>query len=92
MKFLEKIQNLPLKKKKIILWALMIIIGGTLFIWYIEDVQEKFGSLNIENLKEGLGLPRLQEELNNLPKLEIPGIEFSGTSSGSTSSESAETE
>jgi len=71
---LEKIQNLPLGKRKIILWVSLLVIAAALFFWYIADAKQKLKNLKLENLKQGLGLSKVLEELR---KIEFPG---SGTS------------
>jgi uncharacterized membrane protein YvbJ len=60
--FLSRLQNLPLKKRKIILWLIVSLIAlGLLFFWgrgfqnRIKDIQvEKFiEDLNFPDLKNG---------------------------------------
>jgi len=74
MKFLEKLQNLSERKRKIILWSAVIIIGISLFTFYFKNVQQRLKSLRGEEIKEQLKIPELQEELRGLPEIEMPEI------------------
>ena len=74
MRFLEKLQNLSERKRKIILWSIVIIIGISLFTFYIKNVQQRLKSLRDEEIKEQLKIIELQEKLKRLPKIEMPEI------------------
>ncbi len=74
MRFLEKLQNLSERKRKIILWSIVIIIGISLFTFYIKNVQQRLKSLRGEEIKEQLKIIELQEKLKRLPKIEMPEI------------------
>ena len=41
MNFLEKIQNLPEAKRRIILWLVVVLIGLVLIFWWGKGFQEK---------------------------------------------------
>ncbi len=69
-KFLEKIQKLPEDKRKIILWATVIIIGVGFFVWYFKNI--KLVPVDKEKLQSDLKLQDLKEDLKNLPKFELP--------------------
>ena len=69
-KFLEKIQKLPEDKRKMILWATVIIIGMVFFVWYFKNI--KLVPIDKEKLQSDLKLDDLKEDLNNLPKFELP--------------------
>lgn len=51
MNVLEKIQSLPERKRKIILWLIMVIVGGILVFFYIKNVQRKLESFREKELK-----------------------------------------
>jgi uncharacterized membrane protein YvbJ len=70
---LQEIQNLPEQKKKIILWSVIIIIGVILLSFWFNNLQKKIKSFEMEELKEDLEIPSLEEELKNLPELKING-------------------
>lgn len=72
MNFLEKIQNLPEQKRKVILWAVVVILGIGLLTFYIKNIQQKFKNIGKEELQKQLRLPELQEKLRQVPKFEIP--------------------
>jgi hypothetical protein len=72
--FLERIQNLPERKRKTIFWLIVIIIGISAFAWWAKNLETRIKSFKSEKIKEELQLPELEEELKNLPKFEIPEI------------------
>lgn len=74
MKILKKIQNLPEKKRKVIFWSIIVIVGIGFLALYVKDVQKRLKTFKIEKIKKELSLPDLQEELKTLPKIEIPEI------------------
>ena len=68
MRFFEKIQQLPEKKRKIILWSVIIILGAGLLFWWVNNLQKRVTGFPSEQLLESL----------NLPEIEMPEIpEFS---------------
>ncbi len=73
---LSKIQGLPEGKRKIIFWAVMIVLALILSGFYIKNAQKRIVNINTEKAKEELQLPYLEEELKKLPKIEIPEIEM----------------
>jgi len=56
-KSISKIQNLPVQKRKIILWSVVIIIGIALFIPITKNFREKLGGLKMEDVKKELNFP-----------------------------------
>ena len=78
--FIKKIQNLPENKRKIIRWAIVIIIALGLFFWWIQITKKSLSSFGKEGIKKWLGIPQLQERLNNIPKTEMPKFEIPGIS------------
>jgi len=69
---LKKIQNLPLIKRKIIFWLIIIIFGLILFIFWVMSVRQTVSGFQKEKFLEELKLPKFQEELEKLPK---PNVE-----------------
>lgn len=65
---LEKIQNLPESKRKMIFWMIVIIFCFGLLFWWIRTTQTRLKSFKIEKLKEELRLPQFEEELKRLEK------------------------
>ena len=55
MKFLEKIRNLPEKTRKIILWAIVIVLALIMLSWWASSIPEKFKNIKIN----------VQQETNN---------------------------
>jgi len=74
LNFLNKIQNLPERKRKTIFWLIVIIVGIFLLIWWVKNLQTHIKSFRSEKIQGGLQLPELEEELKNLPKFEVPEI------------------
>ena len=68
--FLKKIQNLPESKKKIILWSIVIIVGFFIFVLWIKNTQEKLKSFPKGESK----IPSLKQQLEGLPRIEMPEI------------------
>lgn len=69
MKFLAKLQSLPERTRKIILWTVVIIIGlGSLYL-LVRNFQQRLKNFEMEEFKEELNIPSLEKELKSLPKL-----------------------
>ena len=71
--YLKKIQNLPLIRRKIIFWSIIIIFGLILFAFYIINIQHKIKTFPTEKSLKELKLPEFKEELKKLPKSEAEG-------------------
>jgi len=74
MNFLAKIQNLPERNRRIILWSVVVISSLILLTFYVKNFQQRLKSFKTEELKEQLQFPPLPEELKELPKIEMPKI------------------
>ena len=68
MKFVRKIQSLPPKQRKIILWAVMAITISLLFLVYIQKIKKILKYNKIENIKEELQIEELEKDLQNKPQ------------------------
>lgn len=62
MKFFEKVRNLPESKRKLILWAVVIIIGLSLLTFWLKNLQQGIKSFKVQEFKEELNLPSLFNE------------------------------
>jgi hypothetical protein len=71
-KFLEKIQKLPENERKIILWAVVVVIGLSFFVWYFKSI--KLVPVDKEQLESDLKIDDLKDDLNQLPGIEIPNL------------------
>ncbi len=80
MNFLRRLQDLPGREKKIILWAVMIVVGILLLTFYIKYFRQNLKNFNTEGIKEELKILKLQERLKEIPKFEIPNLEMPKTS------------
>lgn len=80
MTFLEKLQNLPERKKKIILWISIVIVALFLFAWYFQSAQKVLqASRSNRVFEEELKIPGLQEKMGEmLEKVEPGRKEFEG--------------
>jgi polyferredoxin len=72
MNILKKLQSLPERTRKIILWITVIIISLGLLSWWVKNFQQKLKSFKTREFKKELKIPSLEKELKNLPKLEVP--------------------
>jgi len=70
--YLDYVRGLPEKKRKVIFWLAVIIIGISLFLGWVKSLEMKIKSFRTEKIKEELKIPRLEEELKGLQKLEMP--------------------
>ena len=68
MKILNKLQALPEKEKKIILWSIVIVMVVILFIFYIQNIKKKLESIRGEDIGQELQIPELKEQLKDLWK------------------------
>ncbi len=69
MKTLDKIRNLPLATRKIILWTTVIILGFILLFFWIRSFQGRLENFRTERQEF--------EETTDFPRLEIPRLEIS---------------
>lgn len=69
MNFLDKLQSLPAKKRKLILWIIIAILAVFLFLIYIQNIQKRIKYNNGKQLKEELQIDKLEERLKDLPEL-----------------------
>lgn len=74
MNFLERVRNLPEKDKKIIFWSILIPVAILLFFFYGKYIQAKLKMIKTEKIEEEFQIPKLKEQLEKIPKIEIPKI------------------
>jgi len=70
--YLKRIQNLPLLKKKVIFWIIIIILGLILLFLWIINIRQTIKAYPKEKFLEQIKPPKIGEELEKLPKFEIP--------------------
>jgi type II secretory pathway component PulM len=73
--FIKKIQDLPEKKRKILLWTIIAVLGITLFIFYVKNISQRIKSFQGRNIIEELKIPSLKQEIENIPTPEMPTTE-----------------
>lgn len=69
---LQKLQDQPEYIRKIILWAVVVVVGFLLLIWWSKNFQQRIKIFKGEGFQKELKLPSFNKELKELPKLEIP--------------------
>ena len=52
MDILTKLQNLPIKTKKIILWIIVGVLALFLFGWWVKNVKEKMSDIQKQEVME----------------------------------------
>lgn len=73
MSFLAKVQQLPEKKRKIILWSAVIILAIALLFWWAKNLQQRVGSFQGEKFIEELELPEI--EMPQMPEIDGQELE-----------------
>jgi len=69
--YLRKIQGLPLIKRKVIFWIIIIISGlSFLFIWCL-GIKQSLESLKREKPMEQIKFPNVNQEIKKLPQFPI---------------------
>ena len=71
-KFIKKLQKLPERTRKVILWSVVILIGLILAILWILNINRVIKNIKKEDLKKELNLEELEENLQEIPKIELP--------------------
>ena len=74
MSFLKKLQEQPRYIRKIILWAIVIIIGIIFLAVWVRNSQARLRNFQLEGFKEQLKLPSLEGSQLGLPKIKAPNI------------------
>jgi len=69
MKLLERIRNLPQRRKKIILWLVLVVSGAFLFSFWFSDVKKSVKNLDGGEFKKELNFPKIE-----WPEFKLPGI------------------
>jgi len=67
MRFLEKIQRLPEKKRKVILWSIVTVLAVSLLFWWLNSFQNRVKGFQKEELIEELNLPEI--EIPQMPEI-----------------------
>ncbi|OGZ18571.1 MAG: hypothetical protein A2175_01840 [Candidatus Nealsonbacteria bacterium RBG_13_42_11] len=71
MNILQKIQNLPEGKRKIILWGTVIIIGIALFFFWTKNAKKSFTNFDMGEFQKQLNFPKIE-----IPKFDLPDLDF----------------
>lgn len=65
MTFLEKLQNLPQGRRKLILWIAVILLSIFLLFWQIPVFKKIFNNSGKVNILEEFKIPNLREKTKN---------------------------
>ncbi len=71
MSFLEKIRQKPEGTRKIILWAIVVIVAAILIIFWAFNLKQKIITFQKEDFLKKINLSEFQEKIKGLPELEI---------------------
>ena len=74
--FLKKLRGQPENIKKIVLWSLVILVGLTLFIFWLNSTKARLRNFQKDNILKDIGVPNLKKEIENIPPIEFPEIEM----------------
>ncbi len=77
MNVFKKVQNLSEGNRKIILWTVVVIVGISLLAWWLGSIEKRLETLQVEELKEQIGLTDFKQEIDKIPempKFEMPKI------------------
>ncbi len=69
MSFLDKLRRQPEYIRKLILWAIIIIIGLGLLVWWIHSSYWKIKKFPKEEFIKGMNLPNLEEDKMGMPEI-----------------------
>ncbi len=70
MELLERIQRLPEKKRKIILWATLAVMAVISLYFLLTNFQEKLKNFDSENFQKELNIPGPE-----MPELNLPPVQ-----------------
>jgi len=68
MEFLKKVQNLPLKQRKIILWIIVVILGLALCVLWLKITKERIKSFGKGDIMKEFNLPDFNKESLEIPE------------------------
>ncbi len=68
MEFLKRLQNLPLKQRKIVLWIIVAILGLALCILWLKITKERIKGFGKEDIMKEFNLPSFDKELLEIPE------------------------
>ena len=61
IEFFRKVQNLPLRQRKIILWTIVVLVGFMLFVVWLKITTKRLGEFRGEEAIKQLNLPSFNE-------------------------------
>ena len=72
--FLKKLRGQPENVKKIVLWSTVVLVGLTLFIFWLNSTKARLRNFQKDNILKDIGVPNLKKEIENIPPIEFPEI------------------
>lgn len=80
MKFLQKIQGLPERTRKIILWSLVAVLAAGLLVWWVRKSRQRLAEFPGDQFIERLNLPKIEmPEIPEFPDLSQIEIQLNET-------------
>jgi len=74
MDILKKIQNLPEQNRKVILWAIVILLGFAFALAWVQGLKQRLGKAKEKRVWEEFQPSQFEEQLKGLPQIEIPEL------------------
>jgi len=71
--YLRRVQNLPIIKRKIIFWSIIIILGLILCSLYIINIRNRIKTFPFEKSIQYLKFPDIKTGVEKMPKFETGG-------------------
>jgi|GEM_PF-1464213 len=75
MAFLEELQKQPPYKKKIIIWAVLIVLGALMLLLWGINFRKKITSFQKEDFSNDFNVSDLKAKMDRASSFEIPGID-----------------
>ena len=72
MNIIRKTQGLPKETRKIILWVVIIVLGFIFLFAWIQGLKQRLEIMREQRTFEQLKPPQFEEQMRNLPKVQIP--------------------
>lgn len=73
MRFLKKLQNLPEKTRKVILWSTVVVLALILLVWWVNSIKNRVAEFRSDEFMEKLNLS--SAELPEIPEFPEEGLQ-----------------
>lgn len=76
MRFFKKLQSLPEKTRKVILWSTVIVLALILLVWWVNSIKNRIAEFRSDEFMEKLNLPSVElPEILEFPEEGLQTIE-----------------